>query len=506
MPSRSNGSGRFPASRASSARSTTSHLASCGQRIGLKRCAMRSARPVSGFRSPRAFRSTKTSSSANRSVIDGSIATAESVRHLGECGVGVVCYNFMPLFDWMRTDLEMRLEDGSTTVAYDHRVVEGMDLSHGLPKLTAWVTGYDGPTLARLLSIYRAMDAESALGTSRLFSGTRRAGGRVVERQARVASGRSALGHVRRAPHHQLMDRRSSGWLASSTVPANGITFCTGSFGALASNDLPAMIRSVGRRIHFAHCRNVRITGDRQFYEAAHPTRFGDVPMRDVMVALSDVGFTGPMRPDHGRMIWGETGRTASGLYDRALGAGVPAGPVGRRAIGSMHGETGRRRRPRRDSPLRLPLDDPRPAVFGDHDQLPRSPGARNSRADARTRARLERAGLRAHRLVVQLRVRLRAAADRPHLRLGRHAPRLLALGRRLEPGLHGPCGRQHRRRFQHRAARARSRRGGQFPGRGQDRRRVVSRRRNARSRPASSTPARTSASCSRQSSCRGSR
>ena len=70
-----------------------------------------------------------------------------------------------------------------------------------------------------------------------------------------------------------------------------------------------------------AHCRNVRITGDRQFYEAAHPTASGDVPMRDVMIALAETGFNGPMRPDHGRMIWGETGRTASGLYDRALGA-----------------------------------------------------------------------------------------------------------------------------------------------------------------------------------------
>jgi mannonate dehydratase len=105
--------------------------------------------------------------------------------------------------------------------------------------------------------------------------------------------------------------------------PANGVTFCTGSLGASAENDLPSMVRSLaGRgRIHFMHCRNVRRTGDRRFHESPHPTEFGDVNMREIMRALADVAYTGPMRPDHGRMIWGERGRPGYGLYDRALGA-----------------------------------------------------------------------------------------------------------------------------------------------------------------------------------------
>ena len=105
--------------------------------------------------------------------------------------------------------------------------------------------------------------------------------------------------------------------------PANGVTFCTGSLGASPDNDLPAIARVIGGRgrIHFAHCRNVAITGEKQFHEAPHPSRFGDVPMRDVLAALHAVGFTGPMRPDHGRMIWGEEGRPGYGLHDRALGA-----------------------------------------------------------------------------------------------------------------------------------------------------------------------------------------
>ena len=105
--------------------------------------------------------------------------------------------------------------------------------------------------------------------------------------------------------------------------PANGVTFCTGSLGADAANDLPAMIRSLGARgrIHFMHCRNVRRTGEKQFHESPHPTGFGSVNMFEVIRALRDVGYEGPMRPDHGRMIWGERGRPGYGLYDRALGA-----------------------------------------------------------------------------------------------------------------------------------------------------------------------------------------
>jgi len=65
----------------------------------------------------------------------------------------------------------------------------------------------------------------------------------------------------------------------------------------------------------------VKVTGPRRFHEAPHPSEFGNVDMHAVLGALHDVGFTGPMRPDHGRMIWGERGRPGYGLYDRALGA-----------------------------------------------------------------------------------------------------------------------------------------------------------------------------------------
>ena len=74
-------------------------------------------------------------------------------------------------------------------------------------------------------------------------------------------------------------------------------------------------------RIHFAHCRNIKRLGNRKFVEVPHPTEYGDVDMRAVLFALFDAGFNGPIRSDHGRMIWGEHGRPGYGLNDRALGA-----------------------------------------------------------------------------------------------------------------------------------------------------------------------------------------
>ena len=106
-------------------------------------------------------------------------------------------------------------------------------------------------------------------------------------------------------------------------VPGNGVTLCTGSLGALPSNDVAAIAQRLGDRgrVHFAHCRNVRVTGERRFHETPHPSGLGDVDMFAVLRALRDTGFRGPMRSDHGRMIWNERGRPGYGLHDRALGA-----------------------------------------------------------------------------------------------------------------------------------------------------------------------------------------
>ena len=104
--------------------------------------------------------------------------------------------------------------------------------------------------------------------------------------------------------------------------PHNGITLCTGSLGCSAKNDVVHMAAKYAKmgRIHFAHLRNVQVL-DNGFEERAHLSGCGSLDMYEIVKALHDNGFTGYVRPDHGRMIWGETGRAGYGLYDRALGA-----------------------------------------------------------------------------------------------------------------------------------------------------------------------------------------
>ena len=85
-------------------------------------------------------------------------------------------------------------------------------------------------------------------------------------------------------------------------------------------NDLPAMIRKFGDRIYFAHLRNV-LRRDGWFNETSHLSSDGSLDMYEIVKALYESGFDGYIRPDHGRMLWGEKARPGYGLYDRALGA-----------------------------------------------------------------------------------------------------------------------------------------------------------------------------------------
>lgn len=247
---------------------------------------------------------------------------AESIRRIGEIGVQVLCYNFMPVFDWTRTDLALRLDDGSTALAYDDGDLSRIDLSKGTGDLPGWATAYDADTLRPLLDAYRAVDEE------RLWENLAHFLGAVVPAAESV--------DVRMAIHPDDPPWRIFGLPRIITdaaalerlvklvdSPANGITFCTGSLGANPGNDLPGMARRFAKlgRIGFVHARNVKVTGPHQFHETPHPGKFGDVDMRGVLRALRESGFDGPMRPDHGRMIWGEHGRPGYGLYDRALGA-----------------------------------------------------------------------------------------------------------------------------------------------------------------------------------------
>jgi mannonate dehydratase len=228
----------------------------------------------------------------------------------------------MPVFDWMRTDLALPLEDGSTALAYDDRALGAIDLSRGTAELPGWAAAYTGEELAALCEAYRSV-SESQLWDNFAY---------FLERviPAATASNVVMALHPDDPPWSIFgLPRIITGGAALERVttivdePANGVTFCAGSLAADPGNDLPSIVRQLGARgrIHFVHCRNIKRTGFRMFRETAHPSEQGDVDMRAVLSALHETGFTGPIRSDHGRMIWGESGRPGYGLRDRALGA-----------------------------------------------------------------------------------------------------------------------------------------------------------------------------------------
>ena len=245
----------------------------------------------------------------------------ENVRNLAAAGVRVICYNFMPVFDWTRTVLDRRMADGSTTLAFSTREVERIDVSQGIA-LPGWDSSYRPGELKALLAAYEAVDEERLWGNLTHFLeavipvaqevGMRMAihpddPPRPIFGLPRIVKNRADLARLVR-----LVD-----------APANGLTLCSGSLGAGPENDVPALVREFGAmgRIHFAHMRNVQVTPQGDFEETAHLSACGSLDLAAIVKAYHDVGFDGYVRPDHGRMIWGETGRPGYGLYDRALGA-----------------------------------------------------------------------------------------------------------------------------------------------------------------------------------------
>ncbi|KAA0596034.1 mannonate dehydratase [Azospirillum lipoferum] len=244
-----------------------------------------------------------------------------SIRHLAQCGIKVICYNFMPVFDWTRTTLEMRLSDGSTTLGFDTATIDKIDLSQGIA-LPGWDASYRADELKALLAEYEAVD-ESALWANLEYF-LKRIIPVAVEVGIRMAihpddPPRPIFGLPRIVKDRADLVRL----LGIVDHPANGLTLCSGSLGASCKNDIPAMVREFAgrKRIHFAHLRNVKINEAGDFYETAHRSADGSLDMAEIVKAYHEAGFEGYARPDHGRMIWGETGKPGYGLYDRALGA-----------------------------------------------------------------------------------------------------------------------------------------------------------------------------------------
>ena len=252
----------------------------------------------------------------------------QTIRNLARFGVKVICYNFMPVFDWMKTDMNYVLPDGSLTMAFEKKdidkrledvVKEVLENSNGFA-----LPGWEPERLAEVQTLfakYSAVDDQKLRENLVYFL-------QAVIPVCEEVGVKMAI-HPDDPPYsifglpRVVKNRDDLDWICRAVdSPANGITLCTGSIAEDPDNDVYAILAEFTRRkrIHFAHVRNIKLMQDKDFYECAHPSEYGSLDMYKVMQALHDNGFDGYIRPDHGRFIWGETGRPGYGLYDRALG------------------------------------------------------------------------------------------------------------------------------------------------------------------------------------------
>ena len=245
----------------------------------------------------------------------------QTIRNLSSAGIKVVCYNFMPVFDWTRTELAKRLDDGSTCLAFDAQKAESIDAEKGIA-LPGWDSSYKNGELQALLQEYRAVDAQQLWKNLEYFL-------QAVIPVAEACGLKMAI-HPDDPPRpifglpRIVKDRDDLARILDAIdSPSNGLTLCSGSLGAGPQNNVEALVREFGGRgrIHFAHIRNVKVSEAGDFEETAHLSACGSLDIAAIVKAYHDVGFEGYVRPDHGRMIWGETGKPGYGLYDRALGA-----------------------------------------------------------------------------------------------------------------------------------------------------------------------------------------
>lgn len=271
----------------------------------------------------------------------------QSIRNLGQCGIPVVCYNFMPVLDWTRTDLNFPMPDGSTALRFDEAALAAFDMfvltrkdaekdysnsvqdsakqlfeilsESEVEDLTKTIiAGLPGSEEGYTITQFqKKIDAYAECGEDDLRQNlilflkevvpvAEEAGVLMAIHPddppfplfglPRIVSTESDL--------KELFDEVPS--------PANGLTFCTGSFGARPDNNLTGMIDQFGSRIHFIHLRNVQLEErSRSFYEADHLA--GSTDMAEVMRSLiqeqirrkkngrTDLNI--PMRPDHGHKM-----------------------------------------------------------------------------------------------------------------------------------------------------------------------------------------------------------
>lgn len=263
-----------------------------------------------------------------------------SLRNVAACGLKVVTYNFMPILDWMRTDIFYTVEDGSKALRFEKAAFIGFDLF--LLKRPGAEKDYtkDEIDAATVRLATMSKEEKDTLFKNALL-GLPGSDERFTEEQIHAALKQYANIDAKKLKEHlfyflrQIVPTAESLGLklaihpddppfpllglprvvsteadakeliAAAPSPANGLCFCTGSYGVRPDNDLPGMVKRLGDHIHFLHLRNTKRDDAGNFYEADHLGGDADMPsvVKEIVLLMRRTGKSIPMRPDHGHQM-----------------------------------------------------------------------------------------------------------------------------------------------------------------------------------------------------------
>ncbi|MDR1689960.1 MAG: mannonate dehydratase [Clostridiales bacterium] len=254
-----------------------------------------------------------------------------TIRNLAKYGVKVIVYNFMPVFDWLRTDLARLIpQDGSSSLYFNEKDLGEMGPLDIVKRTAEKSQGFSLPGWEpeRLAELEKTLKQYENISESKLLENYKYFLNKIIPVCEEVGITMAChpddpawpIFNLPRVAHTQQGFEKI---LSLNNSPYHSLCLCTGSLASNPENDIPSIISKFGElnRVACLHIRNIKTLGYRHFRESAHLSSEGDLDMYEIVKAMFRFCPNVYVRPDHGRMIWNEAARPGYGLYDRALGA-----------------------------------------------------------------------------------------------------------------------------------------------------------------------------------------